>query len=57
MYKGMAMQRRMLVTACPLQDDNTDSAVQLWPCVALCGLVARLNQAWSDRGGKPSSKK
>ena len=28
MYKGMAMRRRMLVTACPLQDDSKDSIVQ-----------------------------
>ena len=43
----------------PLQDD---SIVQynyglVRRYMALCGLVARLNQAWSDWGGKPSSKK
>ena len=60
-YKGMAMRRRMLVTARPLQDDSADSIVQynyglVRRYMALCGLVARLNQAWSDWGGKPSSK-
>ena len=64
MYKGMTMRQRMLVTAHPLQDDSTDSTAQynyglVWQYMymTLCGLVARLNQAWSDWGGKSSSKK
>ena len=54
--QSMGMRRRMLATARPLRDDNTDSTLQLQlgPYMASCGLIARLNldlwlnQAWGE---------